>query len=219
MKRKLVAIGLCLVMSVAMLACGSTVETSTDLSDASADELQERIKELEKENAELKQNASMEEVNKEQTDEDSPENWSDDMVIPFTDLVMLDEIRYITQINGREITYGDIKNITALESDVHVPYCDFIYSDITPLKYFTSLRCLRVTTRYNTNLDMLKNLTNLEEVNITFESEDNIDISALRNLPNLKEVTIWCGTDDQLAHDVLQDLENAGVYVNIILRN
>ena len=241
MKRKLVAIGLCLVMSVAMLACGSTMETSVDLPDTNIEEVQDSMNVPEEENVETAQEIPEEVV------EDNPENWTDDMVIPFTDSDMEECVRNLTGIQDRDITYGDVKNITEFSNG---PV--YTISDITSIKYFTSLVHLSIVGgAKNTNLDMLKNLSNLEELvidgwdNLTdisdlpsltslevyscdkltgisnlpclteltiFDCEDLSYVGGLADLPNLKELTI---SPDCIIPEILYNyMRHAGITIN-----
>lgn len=110
------------------------------------------------------------------------DSWTDDTVIAFTDEQMLDYVREITGVMERDITYGDVKNITVFPAIGG-------FSDITPLKYFTSAVRIDTGTDYNTDLSALANLTNLEELSM-ISCDKLTDISALSNLVNLQELAI-----------------------------
>ncbi len=170
-KKTVVTLMAAFILAVSLSACGSKPASGND-SDAA------RIAELEKELEELR--AELNEVSNE-TVEDVPveESWTDDTIIAFTDETMLKKIREITGVNERDITYGDVKNITEFSGS---------YLDIAPLKYFTGLVNLDVSTENDTNLDSLKTLTNLVTLNIAGESIT--DLRGISNLPKLESLRI-----------------------------
>ena len=212
MKNKIIIASLCLALSISTVACGSSNNTNIDTSNLSVEEMQDTINELKAENAELK--AEIEKLTvKEDTEQvnNELETWDDDYVIAFSDKNLLKEIQKITGVTSRDITYGDVKNITELEIS-GLSDC----SNISTLKYFTGLRELDITghgSLKDTNLDAIKNLTNLNYLTL-FDCRELTDISALANLINLKELTISeCDKIENIDALVeLQNLEYLAVY-------
>ncbi len=175
MKKRLLVV-MSLVLAMGLVACGSK-ETSVD-SDA------ERIAELEKELEELKAQQAEEVEEQEEVVEETEvdgETWTDDTIIAFTDRDMLEKVREITGVTERDITYGDVKYITEFNSGT------IGYSNIEPIKYFTSLKVLTIGSE--SGIEPIGNLINLEKINITCIGEtDNID--AIANLKSVKELWI-----------------------------
>lgn len=170
-----------MVLSLSLVACGASTN-NTNVSDSDIKELQERIEELEEENAELK--ATLGKI--EETNTSEPETWADDYVIAFSDEDLFNRVKEITGKTSN-ITYGDVKNIKEFEGTWE--YNGFTTLD--SLKYFTSLEKLNVSTTV-TNLDELQNLTNLTYLSI--DCGDNLtDISALENLTNITKLYIYGG--------------------------
>lgn len=183
MKKKLLLTVLCISFSLGIIACSTS--TSNDYSDANVEELQERIEELEDEIARLKgEQGGAAGITEEQPAPAEQEILTDDTVISFTDQTMLEDVRNITGVTERDITYGDVKNITEFNSSYHS------YSDLSPLRYFTSLVELDIEGDFY-NLNGLEGLTNLKTLIIDSGSADNLtDISAIANLTNLETLEI-----------------------------
>ena len=108
---------------------------------------------------------------------------SDDTVIAFSDERLLADVKTMTGVTSRDITYGDVKNITELATRDQSTY-----ENISTLQYFTSLKRLYISITGISNLNELAGLENLESLYITGMELD--DISALGNLKNLKSVGI-----------------------------
>lgn len=96
------------------------------------------------------------------------ESWTDDTVIGFTDSRLQRKVRELTGITSRDITYGDVKNIVEFGGDD--------YTDITPLKYFTSLEAPGIQGDFR-DVSALENLTGLRSLYI--EGENLEDISSI----------------------------------------
>lgn len=179
MKKKLLMTVMGMVLSLSIVACGASTN-DTNISDSDIKELQERIEELEEENAELKAaQGKIEEVN---TSE--PETWADDYVIAFCDSRFTENVQKITG-KSSDITYGDVKGIRDIGFNEHTPYS---FNSLDSFKYFTSLEVLCINTS-GEDLRGLENLTSLTELKI--RNADNLkDISALANLTNLTHLEI-----------------------------
>lgn len=210
MRRKLAAIGLCLVMLVVMPACGPAVETSVDLPHTDTEEVQGSMNIPEEENAEAAQEIPEEVV------EDDSECWADDMVIAFPDASFKERIQKVTGIKERDITYGDVKNITTFSMPFGYDYaCD----SLDVLKYFDSLQDLYlVVTSQNalSEIGVLSHLKNLERLYI-YSIESDLyyvdDISAIGELNNLKELRICVdGIEDFTPIYKLENLQRLELY-------
>ena len=106
-------------------------------------------------------------------------SWSDDMVIEITDPFLLDTVRGIIGKESGDITYGDVKNITSVES-----FYSSNYADISSIKYFTSLTKFYATVENETNLDCLKYCRKLETLILC--GKGITDISPLSKVTSLK---------------------------------
>ena len=201
--KKILALILILAIPLTMIACSSSPETVDSNSDA------ERITELEQELAELKSNQSAQESESKTEPKDEQETWSDDTIIAFTDAEMLKDIREITGVTERDITYGDVKNIREFFGGIND-----IYSDITPLKYFTSLTVLGDISTSSYDLEALRNLTNLTTLDIT--GRNLTDINALQNLTNLTSLSMrGYGITDISALGNLTNLTSLTITANV----
>jgi internalin A len=207
MKKKLLAVVLCLALVMTTMACGSSKETDKDKANA------ERIKELKEELAELEESQSEESEAEEDEDEpteefvqeeeviDESETWTDDTSIVFTDADMLSKVREITGISERDITYGDVKNITEFSGS---------YSEITPIKYFTSLVTLNIGTTNNADLDMFKNLKSLKT--LTLSASSVTDFKGLSSCENLTDLTFHdCEGLTEIKLEGLPNLTNLAI--------
>ena len=140
----------------------------------------ERSEGIEKELKELKAEQSKD------TDNNKPvsvetETWDDEYVISFVDKKFRKEIIEITGISGRDITYGDVKNIETLSSIENV--------SIENYKYFTGLKELYVFASYSDNINALANCQNL--TSLVINGCDAItDISPLTSCQNLTSLHI-----------------------------
>ena len=150
--------------------------------DEQLESLQEQLDALAKENAELKE--TLGKYTAEAQIEEVQEEINDDTIISIGDEKLIKYLREITGNNTGDITYGDIKDIRSIEMNEWV-------SGIECLKYFTSLTSLKISTEYDTDLDMLTNLTNLQSVDIRGASLADID--ALYGLENLTDISLGIG--------------------------
>lgn len=174
MRKKILTLCISLFFVFAFTACEGAQNTDQDASiKALEKELEETKKELEK----LKDLQSNQETIPETVEQ---ETWEDDTIIAFTDAKMAADIKKMTGITERDITYGDVKNIIEL---------DVSYNDIEALKYFTSLVKLTADTGESINLNAIGNLTNLQSLEIKGYS-NLADISAIGNLSSLQELQI-----------------------------
>lgn len=186
---KKIAIMLMFGMVLAMVGCGS------DKSIKSNEELEKKVAELEAENKELreqKDNTEQEIVDLEYNIADIEAeiaSWSDDMVIAFSDEQLQSYVKKVTGVSSREITYGDVKNITEIENCV--------FDSINSLKYFSSLKKLYVEVENDTNLDGLKYCRELE--NLAVFGDNLEDISAVGTLNKL--VTLEIQDADSYSYD------------------
>lgn len=131
--------------------------------------------------------------------------WPDNKAIAFTDENMLKDVRSVTGISESDITYADVKDIRSFSNSWDA------YTDITPLKYFTSLVELDISTSSD-NLDAIGNLTNLETLEIS--GENVTDFKWLKNNVNLKNLTVElsCNITDLSGLEDLTNLEYLEIY-------
>lgn len=157
MIRKIFLTILCVLTMSITVACSSSTQSNKELKEEAGYlyELQEKIEELQNENKVLSR--EIEDMNR--------NKWKDDYIIPFTDEDMVNDVKKLAGVTDRDITYGDVKNITEF---THKSY---YYSDLAPLRFFTSLEKLTI----DRSLD-----------------EDDLNgIEHLANLSHLKEIVLW----------------------------
>lgn len=217
------------VVVIGMLMCslaGCGVSTDSD-SGADIKELEQRIEELEAENEELKDKLA--ESKEEGNNPLLPiiteqEAWEDDYSIGFIDDNLRADIKKFTNIKDRDITYGDVKNITSYSDSSK-------YGDVSTFKYFTALEELDIhVTDDLKDISAFENLWNLETLklhscggikdlsalcnaqNLTtlyIDGADSLtDISTLSELTELKDVEIIAENWQSFDLSVLLKLEN-----------
>ena len=175
MKKNVLTFTAC-ILACAFSACTPPSSETADL-EARIEELEASLESLEEENETLKDSlqASQERngfLRGKKTDPASarPNKTAgqNDFVIPFSSDTFKEEMVGITGVSDREITYGDVKDITELLYN----YPDGNGSE---LQYFTGLKELNCSNVGN--LNVLSGMKDLSVLTVT----DNADIHALAN--------------------------------------
>lgn len=187
MKKRLFAAILCVLLMSVICACGASKpdedRESEDKSTKEAQELRQlrdAIEELQEENEKLsRKQTSVELLGQDQ--------WEDDYIIAFTDKDMVEDVKELTGVKDRDITYGDVKKITEFVHDCTK------YNDFMPLRYFTSLEKLKIYgCDDESELTGIENLGNLDKLKtLDIFHCDLSDLSFLKYTRNVEDLEIF----------------------------
>ncbi len=121
---------------------------------------------------------------------DTPDVPDDNLIIEFKDNNLKERIKESQQITSKDISYGDIKNISSLSLEM----CNDFggkedLTSLSGLENFTNLTYLKITNPCDvklsyTDLTPLSKLSKLEHLELNYSSID--DLTPLTGLPNLK---------------------------------
>lgn len=154
---------------------------------------------------------------------DNADQWSDDMVIAFSDEGLVKKIREITGKSEGNITYGDVKYITELSISG--------ISNVESIKYFSSMKDLSIETK-DDDLSALSYCKELEKLDISSEAQDydfindfenieyvninakeNVGKISIKGLNKLKSISIG-GNVESYSFENLSELSGVGLRVS-----